>query len=163
MESVFKLRLIAPSDNLRIGQIIRDVSAEFGLVGESGYGVCDPGVDRMFESYQSAGAAYWVVERAGLVYGGGGIAPLKGDPNTAELQKMYFLPECRGHQLGFQLASLTLEYATKHGFRQCYLETTKALSGAIALYKKMGFRQIDDPLGCTGHSACEIRMVKSLG
>ncbi|OZG75276.1 GNAT family N-acetyltransferase [Hahella sp. CCB-MM4] len=163
MKSEFNLRPIEPSDNPDIAGIIRTVSIEYGLSADNGYGVCDASVDHMYETYQVPGAAYWIVERGGRIFGGGGIAPLKGDSQTAELQKMYFLAECRGHRLGFRLAEMALTFATEAGYKQCYLETTAALSEAIALYQRMGFRQIASAMGCTGHSACEIRMLKALG
>ncbi len=163
MSSEFSLRLIRPADNPAIAEIIRSVSHEYGLSSENGYGVGDASVDHMFETYQVPGAAYWVVERENRIYGGGGIAPLQGDPQTAELQKMYFLAACRGHRLGFRLADMALKHAAEAGFQQCYLETTAVLADAIALYRKMGFQQIETAMGCTGHSACEIRMIKALG
>ena len=50
----------------------------------------------------------------------------------------------------------------KQGFSRCYLETTDILKAAIGLYEKLGFEFIDKALGNTGHSDCEIRMLKSL-
>jgi putative acetyltransferase len=102
--SRFTLRLITAQDNAAIAQVIRDVSAEFGLTADKGYTVADPDLDQLYQLYSRPRAAYWVVECAGQVLGGGGIAPLKGGDNTTcELQKMYFLPACRGQGLEISL------------------------------------------------------------
>lgn len=155
------IREIRLEDNPAISQVIHVVSAEFGLTGDSGFAVADPEVDHMYQAYSGTGAAYWVVEKQGEVLGGGGIAPLKGgNGQTAELQKMYFLPECRGLGLGYRITQLAITFAEQHGFEECYLETTANLKAAIRLYQSLGFETLRKPMGCTGHSACEISMLK---
>ena len=55
-----------------------------------------------------------------------------------------------------------MDFAREEGFKLCYLETTAFLTEAIALYERLGFEHISEPLGCTGHVDCEVRMLKSL-
>jgi putative acetyltransferase len=150
-----RLRPIAPADDAAVAAIIRTVMPEFGACG-SGFAINDPEVDRMCATYAQPRSAYWVVERGGRVVGGGGIAPLRGgDPETCELQKMYFLPELRGLGLGRELLALCLARAREHGFRRCYLETLKGMAAAQRLYAAAGFRKIEAPLGRTGHFSCD--------
>lgn len=157
------LRPMVASDNPSVARVIRTVSAEFGLTADKGYTVADPNLDRLFELYSEANSAYWVVEMDGEVVGGGGIAPLLcSAPDICELQKMYFLPQLRGLGLARRLALQALDFARDHGFRRCYLETTASLTRAIALYEQLGFEHITEPLGCTGHVDCEVRMLKAL-
>ena len=157
------LRPMVPSDNPSVARVIRTVSAEFGLTADKGYTVADPNLDRLFELYSEAHSAYWVVEMDGEVVGGGGIAPLLcSAPDICELQKMYFLPQLRGLGLARRLALQALDFARDRGFRRCYLETTASLTRAIALYEQLGFEHITEPLGCTGHVDCEVRMLKAL-
>ena len=75
---------------------------------------------------------------------------------------MYFLPTIRGQGLAKKLALLALDHARQNGFKRCYLETTAFLTDAIRLYEHLGFEHIDQPLGCTGHVDCEVRMLKTL-
>ena len=75
---------------------------------------------------------------------------------------MYFLSSARGQGLAKKLALTALEYAREQGFQQCYLETTAFLTEAIRLYERLGFAHIAEPLGCTGHVDCEVRMLKPL-
>ena len=157
------LRPMVASDNPSVARVIRTVSAEFGLTADKGYTVADPNLDRLFELYSEANSAYWVVEMDGEVVGGGGIAPLLcSEPDICELQKMYFLPQLRGLGLARRLALQALDFARNRGFRRCYLETTASLTRAIALYEQLGFEHITEPLGCTGHVDCEVRMLKAL-
>lgn len=157
------VREISADDNATIAQVIRDVSAEHGLTADKGYTVSDPNLDQLSEVYSQPRSAYWVVELDGRVVGGGGLAPLEGaDHHLCELQKMYFLPELRGKGLAKHLALQALAFARSQGFTQCYLETTATLHAAIALYEKLGFEHIDQPLGTTRHVDCEVRMLKHL-
>ncbi|MCG7365240.1 GNAT family N-acetyltransferase [Pantoea sp. ACRSH] len=158
-----KLRPISAADNSHIAQVIRTVSAEFGLTADKGYTVADPQLDNLYELYSAEHSAYWIVEHQGKVMGGGGVAPLAcSAPDICELQKMYFLPEVRGFGVARELALRAMEHARQRGFRRCYLETTGSLTRAIRLYESLGFEHIDNALGCTGHVDCEVRMLKTL-
>ena len=157
------MRPLTARDNPAIARVIRAVSAEYGLTADKGYTVADPNLDTLYEVYSQPGHAYWVVEHEGDVVGDGGIAPLQcSEPDICELQKMYFLPQARGQGLAKKLALQAMAFAREQGFRRCYLETTASLTQAIALYERLGFEHIDEPLGCTGHVDCEVRMLKSL-
>ncbi|UTV27375.1 bifunctional helix-turn-helix transcriptional regulator/GNAT family N-acetyltransferase [Photobacterium atrarenae] len=157
----YVIRPLTPLDNAATAAVIRRVSAEYGLTTDKGYGVADPILDRMSEVYQADGSAYWVIEYQRRILGGGGIAPLAGEATLCELQKMYFLPELRGRGLARKLAVKALRFARAQGYRGCYLETTANLGEAIALYESLGFVQIPQALGSTGHDACEVRMLKT--
>ncbi|WP_080993097.1 bifunctional helix-turn-helix transcriptional regulator/GNAT family N-acetyltransferase [Vibrio harveyi] len=158
----YVLRPLTKADNSQVADVIRKVSAEYGLTADKGYGVADPTLDDMYSVYDQQGAAYWVVEYQGEIVGGGGFAPLAGEPNVCELQKMYFLPQTRGHGLTKRIVALSLQLAKQFGYQQCYLETTECLREAVGLYEKLGFEHLDAPLGQTGHDACEVVMLKTL-
>ena len=96
----FRIRDIEPEDNPALGAVIREVLPGTGAPLE-GTAFADPSLDAMYETYSEPRSRYWVVEGRGRVWGGGGIAPLAGgDPDTCELQKMYFMEEIRGRGLG---------------------------------------------------------------
>ncbi|HHF2859435.1 bifunctional helix-turn-helix transcriptional regulator/GNAT family N-acetyltransferase [Vibrio sp. CCB-PB317] len=158
----YTLRPLTKADNPQVADVIRKVSAEYGLTADRGYGVADPTLDDMYSVYNQCGAAYWVIEHRGEIVGGGGFAPLAGEPNVCELQKMYFLPQTRGHGLAKRIVALSLQLAKQFGYQQCYLETTECLREAVGLYEKLGFEHLDAPLGQTGHDACEVVMLKVL-
>jgi putative acetyltransferase len=158
----FTLRPIRAADDATVASIIRTVMPEFGAVGE-GYAINDPEVDWMTKAYAAPRCAYFVVERDGVVQGGGGIAPLAGgDADTCELRKMYFLPSLRGLGAGRALMERCLEAARGHGFRRCYLETLEGMTAAQKLYAASGFTRSCGPLGATGHGGCDTFYVRDL-
>jgi putative acetyltransferase len=157
------VRPITLDDNPQIAQVIRDVSAEFGLTADKGFTVADPNLDHLFELYSEPDSAYWVIELEGKIVGGGGVAPLQcSEEGVCELQKMYFMPAVRGLGLARELAMQAMDFARERGFKRCYLETTGSLTRAVRLYEHLGFEHIPGPMGCTGHVDCEVTMLKTL-
>jgi putative acetyltransferase len=123
----FVIRPITPADNPRIAAVVRAVSAEYGLTADKGYGVADPNLDFLHETYQGERSRYWVIEGPdGAILGGGGSAA-GGGSGMCELQKMYFLPALRGLGLGRRLVLQALAEARALGYQRCYLETTAVL------------------------------------
>ncbi|MGF1686311.1 helix-turn-helix domain-containing GNAT family N-acetyltransferase [Photobacterium japonica] len=158
----YTFRQLTPQDNAAMAAVVRRVSAEFGLTPDKGYGVADPTLDCLSDVYASNECAYWVIEKNNRILGGGGIAPLIGEPGVCELQKMYFLPELRGKGFARRLTATALKFARAQGFDACYLETTACLHAALRVYEGMGFAPLPHALGTTGHDACEIRLLKAL-
>jgi putative acetyltransferase len=156
------IREIQLQDDPAIAQVIRDVLIEHD-VPKVGTAYADPELDRMTETYSSARSKYFVVEKDDKIVGGAGIAPLLGgDPNTCELQKMYFLSDARGLGIGSLLMEKCLDAAREFAFKKCYLETMPYMEAARRLYTKAGFECIEKPLGNTGHNACLVWMIKDL-
>jgi len=158
----YEIRRIEARDDAAVARIITGVMTEFGATGE-GYSIMDEEVQQMTTSYASKDAAYFVVTRGERVLGCGGVARLAGgDPDTCELRKMYFLPELRGMGLGMKLILRSLETARELGYQRCYLETLEYMHHARHLYRKVGFRDIDAPMGNTGHCKCNFWMLLDL-
>ena len=156
------IREIQKADNVAIAQVVRDVLIEHN-VPKVGTAYADPSLNFMFENYSEEKSAYFIVEEEGKLIGGAGIAPLENGPiEICELQKMYLLSDARGLGVGAKLMEVCLEKARQLGFKKCYLETVDYLKDAQKLYKKSGFEYLQGPLGNTGHSACEVWMLKEL-
>lgn len=150
----FKIRPISKADNPAVAKVIRDTLIEFGVT-HKGTAFHDPEVDRMYETYDIPGAAYWVIELEDQIVGGGGYAPLLGGPkDVMELQKMYFTKEARGMGLGKELIKRAFEQAKAQNYRGCYLETMHYMDLAVKLYLHMGFKKLDGAMGNTGHCGC---------
>jgi putative acetyltransferase len=165
----FFIRPIGPDDNLAIRDIILETLIEHGATG-CGFASADQDTRQMYEAFNQEGRRYFVVEsflkddhlRSPAVLGGAGIAPLPGEPGTCELVKMYFRPEVRGLGLGKQLLQLCLDEATKLGYTRIYLETIEQMHAARGLYEHLGFAQIPNPLGNTGHFSCDRFYLRAL-
>jgi putative acetyltransferase len=162
VSSDWKIREIEPSDNSSLATVLRTVLLEMG-VPKVGTAYADPELDSMYQAYDVARSAYFVVTYKNQVLGGAGIAPLADeDATVCELQKMYFSPKSRGLGLGKKMIQICLNYAKNNGFTQCYLETMPNMKQAQGLYQHMGFQYIKTPLGNTGHFSCPVWMIKSL-
>ena len=158
----FIIREIQPQDNAQIAKVIREVLIEFGAP-KVGTAYEDKATDEMFEHFQKKTSEYYVIEHKNKVVGGVGIAKLDNyDGAICELQKMYFMPITRGKGLGSKLIETCLEKAKSLGFESCYLETMPYMDAARALYKKNGFKNLDKPMGGTGHYSCNVWMLKTL-
>ena len=156
------IREITTSDDKQIASVIRSVLVEFG-VPKVGTAYADKALDIMTETYNKERATYFVIDNNGKIIGGAGIAQLDNfTGNVCELQKMYFLPEARGVGLGFKMMTACLEKAKSYGFEKCYLETMPYMDDARKLYKKVGFKKLEKPMGDTGHFSCNVWMIKSI-
>ncbi len=156
------IRKIRRSDNNAIARVIRQVLDDFG-VPRTGTTYADKALDTLYEYYEKPRSVYYVIEEKGQIIGGGGIAPLENyKGNVCELQKLYFLKKARGRGLGGKLIRLCLKDAKEMKFDSCYLETMGYMDAALGIYEKYGFTYLDSPMGDTGHSSCEVWMLKIL-
>ncbi len=156
------IREIKPQDNAALEQVIRVCFHEFKIPLE-GTAYSDAETPKMYESYQNKDDVYFVIEENGIVYGGGGIKPLKDfEADICEIQKMYFSPKVRGKGYGKQMFDKCMQAAKNLGYKQCYLESASQLKAAIHIYEKAGFTHLKKALGNTGHYSCGVWMIKDL-
>ena len=156
------IREITEADDKQIAKVIRSVLIEFG-VPKVGTAYADKSLDCMFETYNKPKSAFFVIDVNGQIIGGAGITQLDNyTGNVCELQKMYFLPEARGIGLGSKMMDICLQKAKSFGFEKCYLETLPYMVAARKLYSRVGFQNLDKPMGDTGHYSCNLWMIKDL-
>lgn len=86
----------------------------------------------------------------------GTCALIKMENEIYELAKMAVSPKAQGNQIGYKLGLATLKKAKSLGAKALFLETNSVLKPAIALYKKLGFKE------ACGHaspySRCNVQM-----
>ena len=162
------IREIQQKDNESIAKVIRDIFHELDAP-KVGTAYADPILDTLYEVYQQPRSIYYIVENDWKVVGGCGVAPLEmlkpvqhDSIEVCELQKMYFAPEIRGTGYAEKIIEKCLEFAKTQDFQICYLETLSFMTTAQKLYKRIGFENIDGPMGNTGHNSCEVWMTKKL-
>ena len=73
----------------------------------------------------------------------GCVAYHRLDESTAEMKRLYVTPSGRGHHLGERLAERIMELARQDGCTRMVLDTVAPLQAAVALYRKLGFQEID--------------------
>ncbi|TBX71018.1 GNAT family N-acetyltransferase [Flavobacterium silvisoli] len=72
--------------------------------------------------------------------GCGAFKPLEG--HTAEIKRMFVLPEHREKGIATSVLHELENWAKQSGFTTCILETSNQLKNAIALYQKSGYETI---------------------
>ena len=155
------IREICSRDDAAVERVIRACLIEFGANHE-GTAWADPYLGQFSTVYRADKSQYWVAEDAdGRIVGGTGIGPLEGNDGVCELQKMYCLPQARGTGVAQALLNEALQFA-KNFYRQCYLETLPNMLAAQRFYEKNGFVRLKQPLGKTGHYACDVIYIKDL-
>lgn len=123
----------------------------------------DESTDHVSTLFTPNNSAYFVLEVNGEVAGGGGIFPTEGlEADTCELVKMYLSKNFRGKGYGQLLLNTCVTAAKENGFTKMYIETMPELKAAIAMYKKNDFIFIPGPLGSSGHTGCDVWMLRYL-
>lgn len=151
-------------DNAVLPQIIRKSFHDFEVKNTSGTVYTDPTTDDLYALFQTEKSALFVAEEDGLVLGCCGIFPTNNLPeDTTELAKFYLSKEARGKGIGKLLLEKCLEKAQDLGYKKVYLESIPEFSKAVSIYEKQGFQYLQKPLGNSGHSGCDLWMIKELG
>lgn len=156
------IREIQKQDNPYIENVIRSVFIEFGI-NRPGTAFYDESLKHLYKTYTTSKSIYFVAIVDNEIIGGAGIFPTDGLPDdTCELVKMYLLPKARGLGFGIELLTKCFAFAKVKGYKKIYLETMPELESAVKIYQKLGFQNLDHPIGNTGHFACSIRMIKEI-
>jgi GNAT superfamily N-acetyltransferase len=141
-ERSFHVRPVLRADVPSVVGIVRETLAEFGL--QFGHGsATDDAVQDLPRSYEDLGGAFWVAvdDDAGEILGTCGVAPVaKG---VFELRKMYLRPAARGAGVGRKLLDACVDWTRAHGGSRLVLDTTEAMTRAIAFYERNGFVRDD--------------------
>jgi putative acetyltransferase len=156
------IREIQKSDNQILAKIIRSCFHDF-KVSTCGTVYEDPTTDNLFELFTELKSALFVAEVDGEIAGCCGIFPTEGlQENCAELVKFYLDKNARGKGLGKLLMEKSIEFAREAGYKSIYIESLPEFSTAVSIYEKQGFRYLEKPLGNSGHSGCNLWMLKEL-
>jgi putative acetyltransferase len=157
-----EIRPIEPADVPALLQIIAESRAEYGI-GDRVAELLEPADHALYATYQRQRTLYFVALLGGEVVGGAGVAPLAGaDPLTCELQRMYLRADARGRGIGDALLERCLAAAKQFLYVRCYLETVTQMQAALEFYGRHGFRDLQAPLGRTGHEHNDRWMMRTL-
>ena len=156
------IRLIEQADNTALAMIIRNALTEFNA-NKPGTVYFDDSTDHLYELFQQQQGVYHVAVFNNHVVGGAGINHTTGlATDTCELAKLYLSPDVRGKGIGKALMERCIDAAKKAGYKKVYLETMPELIAAIPMYEQFGFTYLSGPLGNSGHTGCDIWMIKLL-
>ena len=156
------IRKIQKADNQKLAVIIRSCFHDF-KVATQGTVYEDPSTDQLYELFHAENSALFVADAAGEICGCCGIFPTNGLPeHCAELVKFYIHRDFRGKGVGKRLMEESVQFAKSSGYQSIYLESLPEFSTAVSIYEKQGFAYLEKPLGNSGHSGCNLWMIKHL-
>ena len=78
----------------------------------------------------------------------GCVGMKESDAEHAELKRLYVRPEYRGHRLGEKMVRKIMADAKEAGYQWLRLDTLPGLKTALALYRSMGFYEVDAYYDC---------------
>jgi len=157
-----KIRQVKESDNPHLSKMIRKVFEEHDAP-KNGTVYSDPTTNYLYESFQIEKSVLWVAENNNKILGCCGVYPTARLPEQCvELVKFYLPKESRGKGIGKILMEKSIDWAEKFGYSEVYIESLPQFSKAINMYQKQGFIKLNNPLGTSGHTSCNIWMLKKL-
>ena len=106
------------------------------------------------EHILDAGGAIFIALRDGDPVGT--TALVRMDDGRFELAKMAVAPKARGQGIGRWLGEAAIAEARRRRAKEVYLESNRKLESAIALYRKLGFVEVDG--GASPYARCNIQM-----
>ena len=117
------------------------------LVAEA---LCFQNFDQELEAlpgvYAPPGGALLIARDAAAA--AGCVALRRLDAASGEMKRMFVREAYRGSGLGRRLAVAAIEEARIRNYNRVVLDTLPKLAPAIALYRDLGFREIDPYLAC---------------
>lgn len=156
------IRKVVKADNNMLAKLIRDVFEEYNAPRECTV-YSDPTTNDLFTLFKKPRSVLWVAVIDDKILGCCGIYATEGLPDDcAELAKFYLLHEARGKGIGKKLMQLCIQSAMEIGYKKLYIESLPHFSKAVSMYENYGFVRLNKPLGNSGHTSCNIWMLKEL-
>ncbi|MEW6404198.1 MAG: GNAT family N-acetyltransferase [Chloroflexota bacterium] len=105
-------------------------------------------MDDIQSHYFQNGGLFLAVVEGNRIIGTGALRRL--DLVTAELKRMWLLPDFHGQGIGYMLFSQLRNFAHGHNYQRIWLQTSPEQTRALAFYRRLGFHEIpcyNDDLG----------------
>ncbi|TCO79233.1 acetyltransferase (GNAT) family protein [Plasticicumulans lactativorans] len=127
-----------PDDLARVRALFEEYAAGLGIdLGFQGFAEELAGLPGR---YARPTGGVWLAVAGDAVVGCIALRPL--DAERAEVKRLYVRPALRGSGAGRALAERALAAAAGAGYRRVLLDTLPSMTGAIALYRSLGFAEV---------------------
>jgi carbonic anhydrase len=101
--------------------------------------VCFTTFDRELAALPEGYLAFWIAELDDRPAGCAALRDLGAD---CELKRLFVRPEARGAGFGRRMVEAGVAAGAARGYRRLVLDTLPMMTGAIRLYRTLGFREI---------------------
>lgn len=101
----------------------------------------DAEIEGLPGDYAPPDGALLVCWESGLALGA--VALKRRDEESCEMKRMFVPPMARGRGAGRALAEAVIAQARAAGYRRMYLDTSVRQTEAIALYRDLGFEDVE--------------------
>jgi GNAT superfamily N-acetyltransferase len=132
--------VVTPDDFAAFGALVREYVASLPFVLD--FQDIERELVEIERDYGPPSSVALLAELGGTAVGCAGIRPFEA-PAVAELKRMYLQPAARGAGLGRALALAALERAAGLGYDVVRLDTVAEMEVAAALYRSIGFVEIE--------------------
>ena len=123
--------------------LVRGLFREYaeGLSFDLGFQGFDKELAELPGRYARPAGGLWLAVEGENMAGCVALRPL--DAGRCEIKRLYVRPAFRGCGLGRTLAEFVLRAAADAGYHRVCLDTMASMLGAIALYRALGFAEIE--------------------
>ena len=152
--AALEVRTVATTDPTAAA-LLTSYASEFEVRGTAR----PPGrIDTIPSEYEAPHGTFLVVYEDRRAVACGGIRSLGN--GTAEIKRMYVVPDARGRGVGARLLAQLEDEARRAGYGRLRLDTAASLTAAQSLYRNAGFHEIPD---YNGNPAASHWFEKELG
>jgi len=99
------------------------------------------GLCEFYHNYDAQKDCVWIAEHSNRIIG---FLLLMHRDKTAQLRYFIIDPAYRGIGLGKHLMDLYMQFLKQHGYSSSYLWTTSELPAAASLYRRHGFKLVEE-------------------
>ena len=97
--------------------------------------------------YDDSRDGFWTVSMEGRIEGSITVDGINAKDNEAHLRWFIVSEACQGKGIGSLLINTAMDFCRNHGYKRVYLWSFAGLDAASHLYRKHGFRLVDQHLG----------------
>lgn len=129
------IRSVAPDEMDTVRQLFREYQQHLGI------DLCFQSFEEELASLPGKYTGIWFAEVDGELAGVAALRPwVEG---IGEMKRLYVRPAFQGRGLGKALAETVADACREAGYRALRLDTLPSMASAIALYRAMGFEDIE--------------------